>query len=87
MRLAISGFPFSRKIGLVFPEVLKATRYEQFPADLRILCMHQAVEGAKVGPVNYTFRPGQDVIRGSDLPKAFLCCLKRAYPSNPDLAL
>ncbi len=75
MRLAISGFPFTRKIGLVFPDVLRATRYEQFPADLRILCMHQAVEGAKVGPVNYTFRPGQDVIRGSDLPKAFCAVL------------
>jgi DNA repair exonuclease SbcCD nuclease subunit len=75
IRLAFSGFPFTRKIGLVFPEVLRATRYEQFSADLRILCMHQAVEGAKVGPVNYTFRPGQDVIRGSDLPKAFCAVL------------
>jgi len=74
-RLAISGFPFTRKIGLVFSEVLRATNYEQFPADLRILCMHQAVEGAKVGPVNYTFRPGQDVIRGSDLPNSFCAVL------------
>jgi DNA repair exonuclease SbcCD nuclease subunit len=70
-RLAISGFPFTRKIGVVFPDVLRATRYEQFHADIRIICMHQAVEGAKVGPVNYTFRPGQDVIRGSDLPNSF----------------
>ena len=75
IQLAISGFPFTRKIGLVFSDVLRATRYEQFPADLRILCMHQAVEGAKVGPVNYTFRSGQDVIRGSDLPKTFCAVL------------
>ena len=75
IRLAISGFPFTRKIGLVLPDVLRATRYGQFPADLRIICMHQAVEGAKVGPVNYTFRPGQDVIRGSDLPNSFCAAL------------
>ena len=75
IRLAISGFPFTRKIGLVFPDVLRATGYEQVSADLRIICMHQAVEGAKVGPVNYTFRQGQDVIRGSELPKSFCAVL------------
>jgi len=75
IQIAISGFPFTRKIGWVFPEVLKATNYGQFPADLRILCMHQALEGAKVGPVNYTFRPGPDVIHGKDLPRGFCAVL------------
>ncbi|MHB8133187.1 MAG: metallophosphoesterase family protein [Anaerolineaceae bacterium] len=74
-RLAISGFPFTRKIGQVLPEVLRATRYKHFSADLRILCMHQAVEGAQVGPVDFTFRPGLDVIRGEDLPGDFCAVL------------
>jgi DNA repair exonuclease SbcCD nuclease subunit len=38
--------------------------------------MHQTVEGAQVGPSDYTFRSGKDVIRRSDLPTdaiAVLC--------------
>jgi exonuclease SbcD len=35
---------------------------------MSLLCMHQIVEGAKVGPRNYTFRTAPDVIRGKDLP-------------------
>jgi len=74
-RVAISGFPFTRKIGTTFSTMLNATRYRDFPADIRLLCMHQSVEGAKVGPINFTFRPGKDVIRGSDLPSEFAAVL------------
>ena len=37
-------------------------------ADARFLCIHQAVEGARVGPADYTFRHGPDVVRGRDIP-------------------
>jgi DNA repair exonuclease SbcCD nuclease subunit len=37
-------------------------------ADVGILCMHHCVEGAKVGPRDYTFRDAPDVIRRRDLP-------------------
>lgn len=35
---------------------------------VRLLCLHQAVEGATVGPVDFTFRARDDVIRGRDIP-------------------
>ena len=50
--------------------------------------MHQAVEGAKVGPSNFTFRNGEDVIRIKDLPGDFDCILsghihrKQVLPKN-----
>ena len=47
----------------------------QRPADVRLLCLHQTVEGARVGPVGYTFRRGADVIRGRDLPAGFAAVL------------
>jgi DNA repair exonuclease SbcCD nuclease subunit len=73
--LAVSGFPYTRRIGMNFLSQLKATRFEQQPAQIRLLCMHQAVEGAKVGPQDYTFRPGPDVIRGAELPGGFCAIL------------
>lgn len=69
--LALSGFPFTRKIRNAFSGLVGATGWAQHPAHARLLCLHQAVEGARVGPVDYTFRGGEDVIRGSDLPPGF----------------
>jgi DNA repair exonuclease SbcCD nuclease subunit len=66
--LAISGFPFTRKIRDEFTSVVEKTGYREADVDLRVLCMHQTVEGAQVGTVNYTFRSGPDVIRGRDIP-------------------
>jgi DNA repair exonuclease SbcCD nuclease subunit len=39
------------------------------PSDVRVLCMHQCVEGATCGPGDFTFRTGADVIREADLPR------------------
>jgi DNA repair exonuclease SbcCD nuclease subunit len=44
-------------------------------ADVRLLCLHQTVEGASVGPVGYTFRGGPDVIAGRQLPGGFAAVL------------
>jgi DNA repair exonuclease SbcCD nuclease subunit len=52
--------------------------------------MHQIVEGAKVGPGDYTFRSSSDVIRGKDIPEGFAAVLSghihRAQVLSRDLA-
>jgi DNA repair exonuclease SbcCD nuclease subunit len=50
------------------PALAAQTRYRDEPANIRLLCMHQTVEGAQVGVQNYTFRSGPDVIPGRDIP-------------------
>ena len=69
--VALVGFPFARRIRDRFPDLLRQARDAAPVADSRILCMHQTVEGARVGPSNYTFRRGPDVIWGQDIPAGF----------------
>ncbi len=62
-QVALAGFPFVRHgIRDQLPAALDLTGYRDQPADLRLLCIHQSVQGAQVGPVDYTFRYGPDVI-------------------------
>jgi DNA repair exonuclease SbcCD nuclease subunit len=74
--LALAGFPFVRR-GLrgAFPDLVDRTGWRDVPADARLLCLHQCVEGATVGPQTYVFRDGDDVIRGRDLPWGFAAVL------------
>lgn len=68
-RVAVAGFPYHRhRIRERFPQVLEDTGWRQVEADLRLLCFHHCVEGATVGPGDYTFRHAPDVIRCADLP-------------------
>ena len=68
----LDGFPFIRNnIRKHFVSVVNGLKYEYNNSKIRLLCMHQAVEGAKVGPKNYTFRDGNDVIRMHDIPCAY----------------
>jgi DNA repair exonuclease SbcCD nuclease subunit len=67
-RVCIGGFPFARKIRTQFAGMVRNSGLLDTPAGIRLLCMHQAVEGAQVGPADFTFRRGPDVIRGADLP-------------------
>jgi exonuclease SbcD len=74
--VALSGFPFERvDVRGRFRSLVKRTGWQRTKADIRLLCMHQTVEGATVGPGDYTFRFGRDVIRSSDLPPDFLAVL------------
>jgi DNA repair exonuclease SbcCD nuclease subunit len=74
VRVAVSGFPCERDgIQSSFPGLLRATGWHEQEADIRLLCFHQTVEGARVQ--NYTFRGGADVIRGRDLPGQFAAVL------------
>jgi exonuclease SbcD len=68
-RIAIGGFPFVRQRAReLFPGLVAATGLLSEPSDIRLLCIHQIVEGARVGPAGYQFRSGEDVVRASDLP-------------------
>jgi DNA repair exonuclease SbcCD nuclease subunit len=88
--LALSGFPFDPEVRRDFPALLEATGYGDLAADARLLCIHQAVEGSKVGPVGFTFRDGADVVRGRDVPPGFAAVLSghihRAQVLRRDLA-
>ncbi len=76
LRVAAAGFPFERRdVQGRFGELLDRAGWRGRPADIRLLVLHQTVEGARVGPVGYTFRRGEDVIRGRDLPAGFAAVL------------
>ncbi|OGO32635.1 MAG: hypothetical protein A2Z16_04750 [Chloroflexi bacterium RBG_16_54_18] len=89
-RLSLSGFPFIRQIREAFKTSLIQTGYLQTTADIRFLCLHQTVAGAQVGPKNFTFRGGADVIRTSEIPADFryLLCghIHRAQVLTHDLS-
>lgn len=73
--LAVSGIPFASEVRREFPSLLAATGHAGTTADVRLLCLHQAVEGSTVGPVGFTFRDGPDVVRGRDVPPGFAAVL------------
>ncbi len=74
--LAIAGFPYYKNgIRNDFKKVIAQTNYRKDQADVRLLCLHHIVEGAQVGIQNYTFRSGEDVIQGKDIPSDFLAVL------------
>jgi exonuclease SbcD len=76
LTLALAGFPFVRH-GLreSFRALFEETGSVDAVSDVRLLCLHQCVEGATVGPRGYVFRDGDDVIRGVDLPRGFAAVL------------
>lgn len=78
MTLALSGFPYWRhNVRRQFSQLLEETGWRGAGqlSHARLLCVHHLFEGARVGPVNYTFRDGEDVIRTSDIPREFLAVL------------
>jgi exonuclease SbcD len=76
VRVALAGFPFQRSgVRGAFRALLDQTAWERAHGDVNLLCIHQAVEGATVGPQNYTFRSGDDVVRAGDVPAPFAAIL------------
>jgi DNA repair exonuclease SbcCD nuclease subunit len=69
VRVAFIGLPYTNEIRRRFPQMCAAARSDTVAADVRVLCLHQSVEGAICGPGNFTFRFGADVIRTADLPR------------------
>jgi len=75
-RVTLSGFPSERDgVRAAFTQLLNATRSREIAADVRLLCLHQCVEGSTVGPANYTFTTAADGIRCADLPSEFAAVL------------
>jgi exonuclease SbcD len=69
-QVALSGFPCRRKdVRQQFSGLLAESGWHKHSAACQLLCLHQTVEGATVGPTGYTFRSGQDVIPRSRLPQ------------------
>ena len=75
-RIALSGFPYERRdVRSKLAQLLNGTEWQRHGADVRLLCLHHCVEGARVGPQNFTFTTAADVIRINDIPAAFAAVL------------
>jgi DNA repair protein SbcD/Mre11 len=73
--VAVSGFPCVRNgIRSRAAEMLAATDWRA-RADVRLLCLHQTVEGATVGPAGFVFRGGPDVLPARAIPRGFAAVL------------
>jgi DNA repair protein SbcD/Mre11 len=74
-RVAVGGFPCERgEIRDRFRTLVSDCGVLSADADIRLLCIHQTVEGARV--MGHTFRSGRDIVRGRDVPHgvaAVLC--------------
>lgn len=76
LRVAVSGFPFARDVTAgAFRALVESTAWRVHEADVRLLAMHQVVEGATVGVQGYVFRRGRDVIAGRSIPSGFAAVL------------
>lgn len=74
--LALAGFPYQRRgVRERFPALVAETGWTAAAADASLLCIHHCVEGATVGPADYTFRNADDVVRGRDIPSGFAAVL------------
>lgn len=72
LKLNIAGFPCVRKnVKNEFVEILNHLELETTNSAVNLLCMHQSIEGATVGPSDYTFRYGDDVIPLKDIPEKY----------------
>lgn len=73
--LALAGFPYERRVRERFPDVVEATGWREVRADAKLLLVHHAFEGARVGPKEFTFTTASDVIRTDDIPGEFAAVL------------
>jgi len=74
--ICLAGFPFVRHgIRQKFPAILQGTGWRNTKAEFHLLCMHQSVDGATMGPGNFMFRGGADVIDIHDISSEFVVVL------------
>jgi exonuclease SbcD len=72
VRVSLSGFPCVRDdIRGCWVERVEATGWREHDGHIRLLCIHQSVEGAQVGPSDFTFRQGKDVVPMRMVPEDF----------------
>lgn len=76
LSLGLAGFPSVRnKIRPTFETLVRQTGWQDTHAQGYVLLMHQAVDGAVVGPSDYMFKYDKDVVRASDIPAGFTAVL------------
>jgi DNA repair exonuclease SbcCD nuclease subunit len=75
LRVAVGGWPYRPDVRARFASLVQSTGLLDTPADVRLLCLHQAVEGARVAAHDFVFRRGRDVIRCGDLPDTIAAIL------------
>jgi exonuclease SbcD len=74
VRLALGGFPCERDdIRDRFKSLVSECGVLDADSDVRLLCLHQTIEGARVK--GYTFRAGADIVRGRDIPPGIAAVL------------
>ena len=74
--VAVAGFPCERdEVRDRFAELLGRTDFGTVRSEIRLLCLHQSVEGATVGPAGFVFRARPDVIPGRAIPSGFAAVL------------
>lgn len=67
--VSLTGFPCQRSsVRDKFSGLLDQSGWHDNSGGLKLLCLHQTVEGAQVGPSGFTFRDGKDVIPLGALP-------------------
>jgi DNA repair exonuclease SbcCD nuclease subunit len=72
----LAGFPYSRRaMDRAWTSLIEQTGWRACAGDLRLLCVHQVVEGAVVGAHNFTFRRGREIVPGRLMPRAFAAVL------------
>ena len=69
------GFPFAADVRARFAALIEETGHARLRGAVRLLCIHQAVEGARAGTPEFMFTRGPDVIRAVDLPAGFAAVL------------
>lgn len=75
-RVALAGFPYERRdVRTSFRSLIDAAGWTPDCAERHLLCVHHCVEGATVGPADYTFRGAADVIRPREVPPQFAAVL------------
>ena len=74
--IALAGFPYERRaVRTRFLELLQRSEWQRAHSAVHLLCVHHCVEGATVGPVNFTFRSAANVIRIREVPREFAAVL------------
>jgi len=76
IKIGIAGLPFIRnKVDQAFSAAIREIGWDHYRMDIKLLALHQAIEGATVGPEKFTFRKGEDTISLSTLPDDALAIL------------
>lgn len=70
LKISLTGFPYLKdNVRDNFSSILNKAGFFDVESDFKIIGTHHAVQGAKVGPQNFTFLNREDTIQIKDIPK------------------